>query len=84
MAATSRPNRPAARNTLITRNGGTSIPSQEDYGRVWDFNHTKIRYDGSDAPLRPLGEAHEWGVNWDEDQGTGEYLNSYTIPVSSI
>jgi len=60
------------------------LPSEEDYGRAWEFNHAELMYDGSDAPLRPQGERPEWGPNWDEDQGAGEYPNSYYFYLPRI
>jgi len=59
------------------------IPSREDYGRPWEFNHSEIMYEGSDDPLRPR-EGAEWGPNWDEDQGAGEYPNSYYFYLPRI
>ena len=60
------------------------IPSQEDYGRAWDFNHSEIMYQGSDEPLRPKEETPEWGPNWDEDEGAGEHPNSYYFYLPRI
>jgi len=60
------------------------LPSQEDWGRAWEFNHSEIMYDGSDDELRPQGEDPEWGPNWDEDQGAGEYPNSYYFYLPRI
>ena len=60
------------------------LPSQEDYGRAWEFNHSEIMYDGSDDSLRPKGETPEWGPNWDEDQGAGEFPNSYYFYLPRI
>ena len=60
------------------------LPSQEDYGRPWEFNHEAIMYSGSDEPLRPQGEEPEYGPNWDEDQGAGEYPNSYYFYLPRI
>ncbi|WP_226023836.1 4Fe-4S dicluster domain-containing protein [Halomicrobium salinisoli] len=60
------------------------IPSQEDYGEAWEFNHSEIFYDESDEPLRPQGDDPEWGPNWDEDQGAGEYPNSYYFYLPRI
>lgn len=33
--------------------------------------------DGAAKPLRPKAGSPDWGPNWDEDQGAGEYPNSY-------
>jgi complex iron-sulfur molybdoenzyme family reductase subunit beta len=59
------------------------IPSQEDYGEAWEFNHEEIMYEGSDEPLRPQSDP-EWGPNWDEDRGAGEYPNSYYFYLPRI
>ncbi|WP_018258506.1 nitrate reductase subunit beta [Halomicrobium katesii] len=59
------------------------IPDREDYGRAWEFNHEEIMYEGSDEPLRPRDGA-EWGPNWDEDEGVGEYPNSYYFYLPRI
>ncbi|MFB6294074.1 MAG: 4Fe-4S dicluster domain-containing protein [Halonotius sp.] len=60
------------------------LPSEEDYGRPWDFNHEAIMYEGSDEPLRPMDGAADWSPNWDEDQGAGEYPNSYYFYLPRI
>ena len=65
------------------RNEG-EIPAQEDYGRAWEFNHEQIMYEGSDEPLRPMDRDPEWGPNWDEDEGAGEYPNSYYFYLPRI
>jgi complex iron-sulfur molybdoenzyme family reductase subunit beta len=60
------------------------LPSEEEYGTPWEFNHNEIMYQGSDEPLGPQGEDPEWGPNWDEDQGAGEYPNSYYFYLPRI
>lgn len=54
-------------------------PSQEDFGGGWKFNHSEVFFEGNPEhkPLRVAGKQPEWGPNWDEDQGAGEYPNSY-------
>jgi DMSO reductase family type II enzyme iron-sulfur subunit len=47
----------------------------EDYGVPAEFNHDAL-FEPGDAPLRPL-EAMQWGPNWQEDQGAGEFPNSH-------
>lgn len=59
------------------------LPEEEDYGRAWEFNHEAIMYEGSDEPLRPMENA-DWGPNWDEDEGAGEYPNSYYFYLPRI
>lgn len=54
-------------------------PDREDFGGGWDFNYEEVFYGGTGEriPLRVKGEAPTWGPNWDEDQGGGDYPNSY-------
>jgi len=59
------------------------IPSESQYGESWAFNHDEIFYDGSDDALRPDGDP-QWGPNWDEDEGAGEYPNSYYFYLPRI
>jgi ethylbenzene hydroxylase subunit beta/complex iron-sulfur molybdoenzyme family reductase subunit beta len=54
-------------------------PTREEYGGGWDFNYEEVFYGGkgTSAHLRPDGPEPTWGPNWDEDQGAGEWPNSY-------
>ncbi len=51
-------------------------PSQEDYGIPWEYNYQEALMTGTDPWLRPHVKP-TWGANWDEDQGEGDYPNSY-------
>lgn len=57
-------------------------PGRGDFGGGWDFNYQEVFYEGkgNSVHLKPI-EAddgrNEWGMNWDEDQGGGEYPNAY-------
>ncbi|MBQ76564.1 MAG: respiratory nitrate reductase subunit beta [Gammaproteobacteria bacterium] len=55
------------------------VPEKEEYGGGWDFNYNEVFYGEADSrkPLRVVGEQPTWGPNWDEDQGGGQYPNSY-------
>ncbi len=55
------------------------VPEKSDFGGGWDFNYDEVFYgeSGKRIPLRVVGEQPTWGPNWDEDQGGGEYPNSY-------
>jgi ethylbenzene hydroxylase subunit beta/complex iron-sulfur molybdoenzyme family reductase subunit beta len=55
------------------------LPGPEELGRPWNFNWNEVYFGGKgrEAHLEPVGEAPNWGVNWDEDQGAGEYPNAY-------
>ncbi|PSL16251.1 dimethylsulfide dehydrogenase subunit beta/complex iron-sulfur molybdoenzyme family reductase subunit beta [Marinobacterium halophilum] len=60
-------------------NGGLRLgrqPSQEDYGIPWEYNYEEALMTGTDPWLRPNVKP-TWGANWDEDEGLGEYPNSY-------
>ncbi len=48
----------------------------EDYGVPADFNFDAALFQEGDTPLRPL-DAMQWGPNWEEDQGAGEFPNGY-------
>ena len=54
-------------------------PARREWGGGWDFNYDEVLRGGKaqDVHLQVLGEQPEWGPNWDEDQGAGEYPNSY-------
>jgi len=51
-----------------------------DYGVPWDYNHDELF---SGDLLKP-NSALEWGSNWDEDVGGGEYPNSYFFYIPRI
>ncbi|ACD66788.1 MAG TPA: respiratory nitrate reductase subunit beta [Sulfurihydrogenibium sp.] len=51
-----------------------------DYGVPWDYNHDEL-FNGD--LLKP-NTAPEWGPNWDEDVGGGEYPNSYFFYIPRI
>jgi ethylbenzene hydroxylase subunit beta/complex iron-sulfur molybdoenzyme family reductase subunit beta len=55
------------------------LPTPEEFGGVWDFNWQEVYYGGKgrEAFLEPSNGQPDWGMNWDEDQGGGEYPNAY-------
>lgn len=57
-------------------------PGRADFGGGWEFNYQEVFYEGkgNSVHLKPIeaGDGrNEWGMNWDEDQGAGEYPNAY-------
>ena len=62
------------------------IPTEEEIGRAWQFNHEEVYASGKrqSAFLQPQGEPPTWGMNWDEDQGAGEYPNAYFFYVPRL
>ncbi len=61
------------------------LPTRKDFGEAWEFNHDEVFYGGKgqDVHLAPKGKP-DWGPNWDEDQGDGEYPNSYYFYLPRI
>ncbi|MCC4116693.1 4Fe-4S dicluster domain-containing protein [Aromatoleum toluclasticum] len=59
------------------------IPSVIDSGDNFQFNHNEVYYEGKGQSVRlhPVsnvtGKEPEWGYNWDEDQGGGQWPNPY-------
>ena len=56
------------------------IPDMVDYGVPWDYNHDEL-FKGE---LLHTKSELEWGPNWDEDVGGGEYPNSYFFYIPRI
>lgn len=55
-------------------------PRREEFGGGWDFNYQEVFFGGKgrSVHLHPEESPNtKWGPNWDEDQGGGEYPNSY-------
>ena len=55
------------------------LPSKKDFGEAWNFNFNEVHYEGNKGKVqfKPIGDRPEWGPNWDEEQGAGEFPNSY-------
>ncbi|TWO82326.1 respiratory nitrate reductase subunit beta [Denitratisoma oestradiolicum] len=58
------------------------IPIRQEHGDAWKFNHKEVMFEGGGktSHLHPMtfdDKDPNWGPNWDEDQGDGEYPNSY-------
>ncbi len=61
------------------------LPTREEFGGGWDFDFQKLFYGGGGREgLRPSSGADDWGPNWDEDQGAGDYPNSYYFYLPRI
>jgi DMSO reductase family type II enzyme iron-sulfur subunit len=62
------------------------LPTREEFGGGWEFDFQRLFYggQGNAEPLRPKAGSPEWGPNWDEDQGAGEYPNSYYFYLPRI
>ncbi len=52
------------------------IPVQIEYGDNWEYDYSATLMNQTNPWLRPDKDP-EWGANWDEDQGAGDYPNSH-------
>lgn len=60
-------------------------PSENDFGKAWNFNHDDVFYEGDeDAVLMANKGKNDKGPNWDEDQGDGQFPNSYYFYLPRI
>ncbi len=61
------------------------LPTNEEFGVAWEFNYDEVFHGGKgqSVHLKPKGDP-KWGPNWDEDEGSGEYPNSYYFYLPRI
>ena len=55
-------------------------PSRDEIGGGWDYNFDEVLRGGKragESQLIATDGNRNWGMNWDEDEGGGEYPNSY-------
>ena len=62
------------------------LPTRGDFGDAWKYNHEEVFFGGKGQKkhLEIQGEKPDWGPNWDEDQGAGDYPNSYYFYLPRI
>jgi ethylbenzene hydroxylase subunit beta/complex iron-sulfur molybdoenzyme family reductase subunit beta len=62
------------------------MPTRGAFGDAWEFNQQEVLFGGkgTELQLRPQGKQPEWGPNWDEDQGAGEYPNAHYFYLPRI
>jgi ethylbenzene hydroxylase subunit beta/complex iron-sulfur molybdoenzyme family reductase subunit beta len=62
------------------------LPTKHEFGEAWEFNYKEVFAGGKgkNTHLQVEGAAPAWGPNWDEDQGAGEYPNSYAFYLPRI
>ena len=66
-----------------------ALPSAEEFGGGWRFNKEEVFYGGKGqsvhlTPTTAEGTPPNWGPNWDEDQGAGEFPNAYYFYLPRI
>jgi DMSO reductase family type II enzyme iron-sulfur subunit len=55
------------------------LPTAEEFGSGWDYNYQEVLHGGKgrNVHLEKIAGSKTWGMNWDEDEGGGEFPNSY-------
>ena len=55
------------------------IPTDEETGGGWDYNYDEVLRGGRgrEVHLKKISGSRSWGMNWDEDEGGGEFPNAY-------
>jgi ethylbenzene hydroxylase subunit beta/complex iron-sulfur molybdoenzyme family reductase subunit beta len=55
------------------------LPTPEEFGSGWDFNYEEVLRGGHGrgVHLKKTSGSRSWGMNWDEDEGGGEFPNAY-------
>ena len=61
------------------------LPTYADLGNAWEFNNKEVFFSGNpDASLQVNDGDPQWGPNWDEDVGAGDFPNSYYFYLPRI
>ncbi|OGT25365.1 MAG: respiratory nitrate reductase subunit beta [Gammaproteobacteria bacterium RBG_16_66_13] len=55
------------------------LPTPEEFGGGWDYNYDEVLRGGKgrEVHLQKIAGSKSWGMNWDEDEGAGEFPNAY-------
>ncbi len=55
------------------------VPTPEQFGGGWDYNYDEVLRGGHgrSVHLQKTAGSKTWGMNWDEDEGAGEFPNAY-------
>ncbi len=55
------------------------LPTEEEFGGGWDYNYDEVLRGGHgrSVHLKKIAGSKSWGMNWDEDEGGGEFPNAY-------
>ena len=65
-----------------------TFPSKREYGEAWTFEQEQLFESPGErrtmGPREHDGAEPDWGPNWDEDIGGGEYPNSYFFYLQQI
>jgi len=55
------------------------LPTAEQFGGGWNYNYDQVLRGGHgrSVHLKKVAGSKSWGMNWDEDEGGGEFPNAY-------
>ena len=53
------------------------LPTPAQFGDVSNYNYQEVYSSPGQQRFRPEKGKPEWAMNWDEDEGAGEFPNSY-------
>ena len=53
------------------------LPTPAQFGDVSNYNYQEVYSSANRQQFRPEQGKPEWAMNWDEDEGAGEFPNSY-------
>jgi ethylbenzene hydroxylase subunit beta/complex iron-sulfur molybdoenzyme family reductase subunit beta len=55
------------------------VPTKDEFGGGWDYNYDEVLHGGKGRAvhLQKIAGSKDWGPNWDEDEGGGEWPNAY-------
>jgi DMSO reductase family type II enzyme iron-sulfur subunit len=61
-----------------------ALPTQEEFGLTGEFAWEEVYQSGTREHLKPKRSEKSWAMNWDEDEGAGEYPNTYFFYLPRI
>ena len=60
------------------------LPTPEEFGGASQFNWSEVHHSSSRVHLQSKDGNPSWAMNWDEDEGAGEYPNAYYFYMPRI
>ena len=60
------------------------LPTRQEHGEAWEFNQEEVFYSGKKGVQLSPQNPEAAGINWDEDQGAGDFPNNYYFYLPRI
>jgi ethylbenzene hydroxylase subunit beta/complex iron-sulfur molybdoenzyme family reductase subunit beta len=60
------------------------LPTPAEFGELGEYSWEEVWRSGTKEHLHPQKNGSGWAMNWDEDQGAGEYPNAYFFYLPRI